>query len=274
LAEGIPFNVADLTVSGLDMRSRTPITLTAEVVLSDVREKVLYGDKLAVYGLAGNTAAVVIFDLVRREEIDWFYCDGAKQVLPGKLAVAMWVPNHPLFLGDVLFMLYDLAKTPSANRLKVHLNTNFPLPVDDQSDGTTDAGIPIYPQSNVDEVDYGRTVHESGKDVLCANLDTMVAITTQRLVFAARQGFTPQDDDTWLEVLDLPHGTTKARSRRLDLPLGQLHPNPEWARQHQPLNPKWVPISKIEVISPTQVRLHFPEEYSAQSLDVQVPPSD
>jgi hypothetical protein len=268
LIDGTSFNWEDITLNVSDMQHRTDFTLSAKVALSEVREQYLYGDKLAVVGIAGNTEEVVIFDLRRREEVDWFDCDGAKQVLPGKIVIAMWVPNHPASTNDVVLMLYDLAKSPSANRLKNEPNAHFPLSVEAQGEDTIDVGMPIYPQENANLKSYNPTSRESEDAIISADLNTIVAVSAERLVFMAQKGF----EDDWLEVLDLPHGVAKAKSRRIEIPKEQLHPDPQWVKLHQPFNPNLVSIGQIEVLSPTQIRLHIPaEEYGVDHLDVQIP---
>jgi hypothetical protein len=267
VVDGIPFNISDLTLNAIDMQHRTAFTLSAKVVLSEVRDTVLYGNKVALIGIAGNTEAVVIFDLARRKEIDWFYCGGAKQVMPGKIVLAMWVPNHPISMNDVVLMLYDLAKSPSANRLTIAPNAQFPLPVEAQGKSVINVGIPIYPQDNADEGSYSPASRESEEAIIGADLNTIMSVSSEKLVFVAEKGF----GDTWLEILDLPHGTAKAKSRRIEIPRGQLQPDPGWLKNHPYSNPRRVEISKIEVISPTQVRLHIPaEEYGVDHLDIQI----
>ena len=273
MVEGIPFNIANLTLSITDAQHKTAFPLSAKVVFSEVRDTFIYRDKLAIYGISDNTAAVVIFDLGRREEIDWFYCDGAKQVLPGKLVIAEWQPNH---LGgvvlDAVLMLYDLSKTPTENRLKVAHDIHYPLPVEAQGEAVTNAGMPIYPQDNANEGDYFQAPHEPGERFLLVYMDTMVAVSTGRIMFVAQQETDARDAVTWLEVLDLPHGLTKAKSRRIEIPKEQIPPDPQWVKLHQPFNPNLVSISQIEIISSTQVRLHIPaEEYGTDTLDVQIP---
>lgn len=259
--------VTGLTVEIADRHRGGAFRLSADVVLSEVRDSVLYGDRLALIGRAGNTEAVAVFDLERRKEIDWFYCSGAKQIMPGKIVLTMWEPNHPLYLGDVLLMLYDLTKSPSANRSRASSNAHYPLPVEDQGEETMNVGTPIYPQHNADEGSYERVVHESEEAILGADLNTMVAVSPERLVFVADKGLSAD----WLEVLDLPHGAAKAKSRRIEIPGEQLQRDPVWLKNHPGINPRWVEISKIEVISPKQVRLHVPVEvYGIDHLDMQI----
>ena len=267
LVYGAPFDISDLTLHAIDMQHKTAFTLSAKVVLSEVRDTALYGNKLAVMGIAGNTQAVVIFNLARREETDWFYCSGAREVVPGKIVLAMWVPNHSTSVSDGVLMVYDLAKSPSANRLKIEPNTHFPLPVESQGENTVDVGRPIYPQDNADEGSYVPTSRESEQDIMWASLDAMAAFSPKRLVCIAGRGF----EDTWLEVIDLPQGTTKSKSKRIEIPRGQLQRDPVWLKNHPNINPRRVEISKIEAISPTQVRLHVPVEvYGIDHLDMQI----
>jgi hypothetical protein len=275
LIEGTSFSWNDLTLNVLDVQRRAAFTLSAKVALSEVREPILYGNKLAIVGIAGNTEEVVIFDLSRRTEIDWFYCNGAKQIIPGKLVIAEFQPNHlgGVLLDDVL-MLYDLSKSPSENRIKAARNTHYPLPVGADGEGVTEIGIPIYPQDNANEGNYFQTPRGSGEAVLMVYLDTMVALAPERLLFVAQRETDAAGAVTWLEVLDLPRGVTKAKSRRIEIPKKQLHPDPRWVKLHQPFNPNLVQISQIEVISPAEVRLHVPaEEYGVDHLDVQIPDS-
>jgi hypothetical protein len=265
--------VRNITIKIVDSHLKTTFTLSNEVGLSGIRETIFYGNKLVLLGSADNTYEAVIYDLLRRKEIDWFDCDGAKQVVPGKLVVAEWQPNHlgGTVLDDVL-MLYDLSKTPSANRLKVAHNIQFPLPVEEQSEAMTDSGIPIYPQNNADEGDYFQIPREPGEAFLLVYLDTMVAVSPERLVFVAQRETDASDAVTWLEVLDLPHGAAKAKSRRIEIPKEQIPPDPQWAKLHQPFNPNLMSINQIEVLSPTRIRLHIPaEEYGVDHLDVQIP---
>lgn len=271
--EGTSFNRADITLNVTDMQRRTAFTLSAKVDLSEIRDTALYGDKLMIVGIAGNTEEVVIFDLLRREEIDWFFCNGAKQVVPGKIVIVEWQPNHlgGTVLDDVL-MLYDLSKTPFANRLKATHNTHYPLPVDADGEGVTNVGVPIYPQDNANGGDYFQTPHEPGESFQMIYLDTMVALSQERVLFVVQRETDARDAITWLELLDLPHGLTKAKSRRIEIPKEQISPDPQWAKLHQPFNPNLMSINQIEVLSPTQIRLHIPaEEYGVDHLDMQIP---
>lgn len=266
--------VRRLSVSVTDSRHLTTFTLSADVVLSNVREHIVYRDKLALLGDAGSTRAVVVFDLMRREQIDWFYCDASKQVLPGKLVSATWAPNHAGgLLFDTVLVLYDLAKAPSENRLKRSPNLHFPWPAEaEDREPVINVGVPIYPQANADEASYFATPREPGEPTLGVDVRTMVALSRQKLVFVASKGVTGQDAIDWLEVLDLPRGATKAKSRRIPIPIEQLHPGSHWVNLHQPFNPKWVPINQIDVISSTHVRLYLsPEEYDIDSFDVHIP---
>jgi len=263
LIEGTSFNRADLTLNVTDLYSRTTFSLAAKVDLSEIRDTALYSDKLALWGIAGNTEEVVIFDLKRKAEIDWFLCDWVKQVIPGKLVISEWQPNHlgGVLLEDVL-MLYDLEKSPFANRLKIRPNTRFPLPLDEQDEAVTDVGIPIYPQANADKGDYFQQPSKAGEPFQMVYLDTLVAISQERIVFVAQRETDARDAVTWLEVLDLPHGAIKAKSRRIEIPKEQIPPDPQWVKLHQPFNPNLVSISQIEVVSSTQIRLHIPAEES------------
>lgn len=272
LIEGTSFHRADLTLNVTDFYSRTTFSLAAKVDLSEIRDTALYSDKLALWGIAGNTEEVVIFDLKRKAEIDWFLCNGVKQVVPGKLVISEWQPNHlgGVLLEDVL-MLYDLEKSPFANRLKIGPNTRFPLPLDEQDEAMTDVGIPIYPQANADKGDYFQQPSKAEEPFQMVYLDTLVAISQERIVFVAQRETDARDAVTWLEVLDLPHGVAKAKSRRIEIPKEKLHPDPQWVKLHQPFNPNLVSIGQIEVLSPTQIRLHIPaEEYGVDHLDMRI----
>lgn len=255
-----------------DSRQKASVALTADVVLTKVRDSYIYGDRLVVYGEAVNVGAVVVFDLLRRREIDWFFCWRSKQVWPGKILSTEWYPAHGFGTTyDDVLLLYDLRKSPLENRPTASPTLRLPLPPESQDSATSDVGIPIYPQTNVEKNSY-ENANADGVPWHVIQWETLATLSSERLAFIVSE-VGKSTSSNWLVIIDLSRGSGSVESKKVDIPKDQLHVDVEWLKDHRrPYNPDLVVVTRIEEVSPTQVRLHVPAgKYGVSSIVVDIP---
>lgn len=230
------------------------IELSSDVPLNKIGKYFIAGDKLALLGEAGNADAVVIFDLISREKIDWFYCYRPQQISPTGLAFIEFYPNHsPANFTDVV-LLYDLLKTPKENRLGKAKDETIPA---GNTDSPVEAGIPVYPETQAAEHSYSNVLpnDQTAQHVL-TNLN-FVLIDPDRLAFISVQGKEFPGSKSSLVLVDLSKGIMNPAIETLALEIKQAGKKSGFGV-----------IRDMKVISPGSLRLYFAAESGIDSIVV------
>jgi hypothetical protein len=251
-----------------DIERGQSFVLSADVPLTELRDTYVQNDELVAFGQSGRSDAVVVFELPRRQVLDWFYCYQPKRISPDWVASIEWFPSLGGRNVDEVLLLYDLRKTPMENRLGVSRNLDIPPPIESSP---VQVGLPIYPQSKVEEGAYENT-REVGKP-RHINMDTLTPLSSERLAFIASEGTDGADATDWLVIVDLSEGPVRAKSKNVGIPKDKLHVDVEWLKEHRrTYNPNSVKVTRIESVSSTQVRLYVPENiYGVSSIVVDIP---
>lgn len=237
--------------------------LSAEVRLTEILESYTYGDKLVEIANAGRTQAVVVFDLLRRQEIDWFVCYGPTRIAPDKIASMEWFPQFAE-IHDSVLLIYDLAKSPVENRLGSRPGLRLPPPVMSTDDSIVDVGIPIYPEWNARQKSYEISGANSGPPIWI-QMSSLVLLPSQKLVFVVTENIAARDPKNYLVLTDLSNGAAKATSKKVDIPKDRV-------KKFMDNNRNYVKIERIEPISATRLLLHVREDlYGVSSITVDVP---
>jgi len=239
-----------------------PTKLEANVVLTSVRHWFVSRDKLAVLGDAGNSGAVVIFDLTQSRQIDWFYCYEPQQVTSDWIVYVEWYPNHTPEITTDVVLLYDLANTPQQNRIDQQTATMIPPP---DSARPTRVGTPIYPESNARKKMYSN-VAEQGDVRLVLGGPGFVSMAHDRIAFIV--SVQPSGDASEMSdqiiVVDLSKGVREGIIKSLPIPVYSLAKPPE--------RPGFVRVTGIESIAPNRLRLRVPkDQYGVDSIIVTIP---
>jgi hypothetical protein len=179
-----------LIASIADNKKHDTFKLTTDIILSSVEEAFIVGNKLAVLGDAGKTQAVVIFDLSKRKEADWYFCYEPQRLdYSSLIAYVEYYPSHSNAETTDVVLVYDLQKTPRENRL-------LPVAVlpPRRHDYPVAVGIPIFPAYNAQHKSYDNTVEDSDDVHNILGPPFFLMLSSKRLIF--------------LESLTLPSGIT------------------------------------------------------------------
>jgi hypothetical protein len=240
--------------------------ISANVTLTRVGEYFVSGDKLAVVGEAGRADEVVVFDLLARRKIDWFYCYYPQRLSDDWIAYVEFYPSMSVEVPTNVVLLYDLTKSPVDNRLTRAPAETIPAPATGPQ--PIQVGIPIYPQLNASGKSYANHVRDNSppENVLA---HTFVLLPPKRVIFVAAQGEGFPNPHNYLVVVDLSRGPANVSYRNVEIPKDQLDRPGE--------NPQFVQVSRAEAVSADAVRLYVPRtDYGVDSIVVKIPvkPSD
>jgi hypothetical protein len=246
-------------ITVVDAETHTEFRISTAVRLTSVKSSLVRHDRLAVFGPAGRTSAVVVLDLAEKRLADWFFCTEPTPVSANWIAYVEWYPRF--WTPREVVLLYDLDKTPAENRLPTAARLPVPAPLDN---APVQVGIPVYPQSNVQEGSYRNVVEGRGSsDTILVNLSFLL-LQAERLVFVAAQGRDYSDSRDFLVSVDLSRGLERPVIRSFDIPKAQLQKLGE--------NPDFIQITALEALSDDSVRLVIPRsEYGMSSLVVDLP---
>jgi len=251
--------------TALVSRAATPetISLAADVPFIAVKEYFVAGDRLAVIGTGKNTDGVVVFDLVRQQEIDWFYCYQPQKAWNDSIVYIEWYPNHITERTTDVVLVYDLTKSPVANRLEKNAPQTFPP---SRSAKPTRVGLPVYPDSNLKDQSYRNVVDNQDEVRLVLGGPGFLTMPKRRLVFVASEepGGDASSIQNSLVVIDLSKGITAASVNHVHIP--------EESFKVKTKTPGFVRVSAMQVASANMVRLSIPKiEYGIGELLVEIP---
>jgi hypothetical protein len=215
---------------------------------------------LVLLGEAGRADAVVIYDLVRREKVDWFYCYKPQQVSNTWIVYVEYFPSHGTSEPTDVVLLYDLEKTPMENRTK-HETTRIPP---DKYESPVEVGMPIYPESNAVQLSYTNHVQDISEARHVLSTPNFLLLPSDRLIFVTSEGSEFTNSKNYLVAISLAEGPAKPKAMQLEIPKVDFKKPGE--------NPSYVKINRLEEASPNQVRLYVPEsEYGVGSILVEIP---
>lgn len=259
LPDGGAPNKLRVAVSNRELGLR--FNLSGDVRLTAVKESFTTRDKLVIIGDATTPYEVVVFDLSSRRLVDWFYCYAPHRVSSAWIAYVEWYPNHGMGVAKEVLLVYDLTKTPDENRLPSAERLPIPAAL---AGGAAQVGIPIFPESNVQQQSYVNAVEDPADgDVILQNAGYLL-LPSGRLAFVAAQGQGFANMRNYLVVVDLSHGVDHPSVETIDIPKDQLQKPGE--------NPRFVKITGIEPVSEDAVRLLVPKsEYGVSSIIVSLP---
>lgn len=247
-----------LTVSVLNRTSGVRFDVSSDVRMAGVKDSFTFGNKLVAMDDSGNASTVVVFDLIRRQLIDWFYCYAPRRISENWIAYVEWYPAHATGEPKEIVLVYDLARAPAENRLPSARRLPIPAPI---TAGPTQVGIPVFPESNARLGSYLNMVEDSAEGDLVLQHAGYVLLPGDRLVFAAAQGHDFPHMHDYLVVVDLSRGVDHPTIDLLDIPKDQLQKPGE--------NPQFVQITGMEQASENAVRLFVPAaEYGVSSIVV------
>jgi hypothetical protein len=221
------------------------VEVSAGITLTSVDEYFVSGDKLAVMGEAGHAEEVVVFDLLTRREIDWFYCYYPARLSDEWIAYVEFYPSMGADVPTDVVLLYNLLKYPIDNRLTSVLTERIPTP--ETGPQPVRVGIPIYPPLNAAARSYTNHVRGSSAADEGVFAHTFVLLPPKRVIFVVglREG-SPKVRN-YLVVVDLSLGFANASYRTVDIPKDQLIRPGE--------NHQFVQVSRAEAVSADTVRL-------------------
>ena len=249
-----------LTVTVKSDISAREVELSTTVTLTSVSEYFVSGDKLVVMGEAGRAQEVVVLDLLARREADWFYCYYPQRVSEELILYVEFYPSMGAETPIDLVLLYDLAKSPTDNRLVRAPTEIIPAPI---TASPVQVGIPIYPQLNASGRSYTNYVRY-GSVAERVLPHTFVLLPPKRIIFVAAQGEDFPRLHDYLVVVDFSRGFANATYGTLDIPKDELTRPGE--------NRQFVQISRAEAISEDAVRLYVPQtEYGVNSIVTKIP---
>ena len=272
-----PAALASWTVTKLNLASTTervnPLTATltsttasqtievsAGVDLTGVDEYFVSGDKLVVLGEAGRAEEVVIFDLLARRELDWFYCYYPMRLSDDWISYVEFYPSMRSETPTDVVLVYDLTKTPVENRLVKDPSEVIPAP---DKRGPVHVGVPVYPERNASQRSYMNALRDSSAAER-ALAHTFVLLPPKRLIFVGAQGSDFSRAHDYLVVVDLSQGLANASYKTLPIPKDQLKRPGE--------NIDFVQVSRAEMVSEKTVRLYVPRmQYGVDSILVDIP---
>lgn len=188
-AHRLPDNSAPnkLTVTVSNSGLGVHLDLSSDVRLTSVRDSFISNSKFVAIGQAAVPYEVAIFDLSSKRLIDWFDCYGPRRVSDNWIAYVEWYPNHGMGTAKEVLLLYDLAKTPAENRLPSAERLPIPAPI---ATGASQVGIPVFPESNVQQRSYVNVVQGPGGRHRAARRGVRIAPQrTARLRCRPRTGF-------------------------------------------------------------------------------------
>ena len=242
------------------IRSRA-FEISASVTLTGVDEYFVSGDKLAVVGEAGRAEEVVVFDLLTRRKIDWFYCYYPRRLSDDWIAYVEFYPSMSAEAPTDVVLLYDLTKSPVDNRLTRVPAETIPAPATGPQ--PIQVGIPIYPQLNASGKSYANHVRDNSPPVHVL-AHTFVLLPSKRVIFVAAQGEGFPNLRNYLVVVDASRGPANVSYRNVEIPRNQLNRPGE--------NPQFVQVSRAEAASADTVRLYVPRtDYGVDSIVVNIP---
>jgi hypothetical protein len=251
-----------LTATVKDSIHPRAVEVSASVTLTSVREYFVSGDKLAVMGEAGRAEEVVVFDLLSRREIDWFYCYYPARLSEQWIAYVEFYPSLGADMPIDVVLLYDLTKSPIDNRLTRMPTERIPAP--ETGPQPVRVGIPIYPPLNAAARSYTNHVRASSAADEGVFAHTFALLPPKRVIFVAAQGEGSPNVRNYLVVVDLSRGFANASYRTVEIPKDQLI-RPGEIRQ-------FVQVSRAEAVSADAVRLYVPRtDYGVDSIVVKIP---
>ncbi|MCC7174605.1 MAG: hypothetical protein IT159_05365 [Bryobacterales bacterium] len=253
--------VRSLTASVLRLSPLQRIDISAQVVLSKVDDAFIWEDRLVLLGEAGRASGVEIFDLARKAKVDWFYCYQPSRISDNWIAYKEFyhgAAQGPVVPIEVL-LVYDLARTPSENRMEKEPGQKFPLPTAEGSDSAVEVGVPVYPESNVRLRSY-QIVFETVSSGRFIDAGTFALLPSKQLIFRCTEQWPSMGiigSREYLVVVDLSRGLDNPRYHTIGFPrMGKHITN----------------IVRIEADTPRTVRLVFPKgEYNVDSMVVALP---
>jgi hypothetical protein len=242
---------------------RESFTLADQVTLTKIAKYFVFRDRLVVLGEAGRAQAVVLYDLLKREKIDWFYCYYPDRLSDSLLVYVEWFPN--MVAGGEPFdvvLLYDLEKSPTENRIDKNSKA-APIPAPNRS-APVRVGLPIYPPSNAQTKSYENVTSRLGI-TSGALANTFALLSPRHLIFVGvDEGKDAGDMRDYLVVVDFSEGIEKLKYQTVDIPKNELKiPGP---------SNSFVVVNSVESLGNGMVRLHVPEsDYGVPSIVVQIP---
>ena len=250
-----------LTVAVLDSLSNVRFDVSSDVRLTAVRDSFISGNKLVTIGDAASASAVMIFDLLSRRLIDWFYCYSPQRLSDHWIACVEWYPRFVQGAPTEVVLIYDLRRTPADNRLPSAVPLSIPAPI---ASSPVQVGIPVFPESNVRQRSYQNVVANAMNAGFVLRDAGYVLLQHRWLVFAAANGQEFSSLRDYLAVVDLSKGLGEPVITTLDIPKDQLKRTGE--------NPRFVKVTGIEIAPEKSVRIFVPEqEYGVGSIIVALP---
>lgn len=240
-------------------KGRPPFEIRGTVPLTEVRHYFIAANKLVLTGKAGNASAVVLFDLLKRKKLDWFYCYGPQRISRDWLAYVEFYPNHAPGQWTDVVLLYDLSKSPYENR--INGNRNEVIPAADR-DSPVRVGIPAYPKVNAQQRSYDNNVLDATAVRRVLGSD-FVLLPRRRLVFVATEGGEFRTLTDYIVVVDLAAGIHDPSITTVPIPKNNLRTTE---------NPAYVKVDRISVQGSNTVVLHVSaQEYGTATIDVDIP---
>jgi hypothetical protein len=265
------WNITGLTVSPLNDEFRTLIfrashgsevaySASLKVVLTTVSSSFVAENKLAILGEAGNAQAVVIYDLEKRQESDWFFCYQPRRISETWIAYVEYYPSHSTGNPIDVVMIYDLGRSSIDNRLQ-ESDRSQPK---DQMRYPIRVGVPVYPDSNARERSYNNEEASPNNSLQILGPPFFLLLSSKQLIFLGSSGSDYSNYVTTLISVDLAKGLDNARSQTIAIPFDQLPKRKE--------NPDFLTALKLEEAGPMAVRIMLPKaDYGVDSLLVNIP---
>jgi len=245
-----------LTLKASSTQVQRLVNLTTKVRLTKIEASRLVGDRLAVM----DAATVVIFDLTKGREADWFFC-ALPRILDDRIVYVEWSPSHLFsYTPRAVVLVYDLTKSPVDNRLPSSRDQPIPAPI---TGAPIEVGIPVYPEWNVRNASY-RNVVENPDEEESIFPSSVVSLGNDRLAFVAHRGRDALSSQNFIVSVDLARGLRAPVLKTYDIPTN------EFKRLGQ--NPRAVLVNRMEAIGNDAVRLFVPEsDYGIDSILVKLP---
>ena len=245
-----------------DKSTSAAFTISDEVTLTSIDEYFVFKDRLVLLGDAGRAQEIAIFDLSERKKTDWFYCYYPQRISDSLLTYVEWSPSavaggEPF---DVV-LLYNLEMSPVENRTGANARLDS-IPTGDRS-APVRVGIPIFPEANARDRSYTNIVAEGGYAPLVL-AHTFGLVRPRQLAFVGAEGADAPHLRNYLVVVDLSSDMHASRFRKLDIPKDQL--------KKPGVNPDFIVVNRVEVVSDGVIRLYIPEsDYGISSIVMEVP---
>jgi len=161
-----------------DKTHNETVELAADVSIINILESFVWKDRLVIFGDAGRTQEVVIFDLLARQKIEGYFCYAPVRVSDSWIIYVEFYYSSTRWPTDVL-LAYDLAKSPIDNRLGKAPNLRISP---DKTEYPTRVGMPIYPDSNVKQKSFTNQISDR-KDERYILGSPFLLLPSKRLVF-------------------------------------------------------------------------------------------